>query len=148
MTAINKLKNMVSRQLDSIESNPGAILLIGVGLLGLILAQPGVLANDTAPPAHVASPEVYRILAENDQFRVIEATWQPGQEDDYHSHTPDRVSLYQTDCKLRLTNSDGSSRVAEPRAGTAKARSGKPVKSHKAKNLGDEICIIRIVELK
>jgi hypothetical protein len=74
---------------------------------------------------------------------VIEETWQPGQEENYHSHLADRASLYQTDCTLRLTNIDGISRVAKPKAGT-----GKPVKSHRAKNLGDQVCIIRIVELK
>ena len=148
MIAINVLKTMVSRQFVTVKSSSMAILLLGVGLLGLHLAQPAILANDNSPPAHVASPEVYKVLAENEQFRVIEAIWQPGQEDNYHSHTPDRVSLYQTDCTLRLTNSDGSSRVANPKAGTAKARTGKPVKSHKAKNLGDQVCVIQIVELK
>lgn len=148
MTAIDNSENEVSRQFEAVRVNPLAILLVGVGLLGLILAQPTVLANDNAPPAHVASPDVYKVLAENDQFRVIEATWQPGQEDNYHSHPADRVSLYQTDCSLRLTSSDGSTRIGKPKAGTAKARTGKPVKSHKAKNLGDQVCIIRIVELK
>ena len=148
MIAIKDLKNEASQRFEAVKFSPVAILLLSVGLLGFILTQPAVLANDNAPPAHVASPEVYRILAENDQFRVIEATWQPGQEDNFHSHTPDRVSLYQTDCTLRLTNADGSSRVGKPKAGTAKARTGKPVKSHKAKNLGDQVCVIRIVELK
>ncbi|MDH3762503.1 MAG: hypothetical protein OEU50_16090 [Gammaproteobacteria bacterium] len=148
MTAINDLENGATRQVELVSIKPGLSLLLILGFLGLTLVQPVVLANDNAPPAHVASPEVYKVLAENDQFRVIEAIWQPGQEDYFHSHTPDRVSLYQTDCTLRLTNADGSSRVGKPKAGTAKARTGKPVKSHKAKNLGDQVCIIRIVELK
>jgi hypothetical protein len=148
MTAINNLQNRAARRVECGWIKPGLSLLLIPGFLGLIMAQPAALANDNAPPAHVASPEVYKILAENDQFRVIEAIWQPGQEDNYHSHTPDRVSLYQTDCTLKLTNADGSSRVGKPKAGTAKARTGKPVKSHKAKNLGDQVCIIRIVELK
>ncbi len=116
--------------------------------LGLVLPLNCAFAAEEAPPAHKASPEIYKILAENDQFRVLEAIWQPGQEDDFHSHPADRVSLYQTDCKLRLTNYDKSSRVGKPKADTAKARTGKPVKSHKAKNIGDQVCIIRIVELK
>ena len=148
MTAINNLQNRAVRRAGIVKTRAGLSLLLILGFLGLTMTQPIVLANDNAPPAHVASPEVYKILAENDQFRVIEAIWQPGQEDNYHSHTPDRVSLYQTDCTLRLTNADGSSRVGKPKAGTAKARTGKPVKSHKAKNLGDQVCIIRIVELK
>lgn len=148
MTAINHFGSRGSRQTEALKFKPGLNLFFCAVLTGLFLAQPVAIANDNAPPAHESSPEVYKILAENDQFRVIEAIWQPGQEDNFHSHTPDRVSLYQTDCTLRLTNSDGSSRVAKPRAGTAKARTDKPVNSHKAKNLGDQVCVIRILELK
>ena len=101
-----------------------------------------------APPAYEASPEVYKIIAENEQFRVIEATWQPGQEDEFHSHPPDRVHLYRTNCELQITNPDGSQRVAKPKVEMANIRTGKPVASHKAKNVGSEVCIIRIIELK
>jgi hypothetical protein len=115
--------------------------------IALFLAAQPSFAQD-APIASVTSPEVYKVIAENDQFRVLEARWQPGQEDNFHSHPADRVSLYETDCMLRLTKPDGSSRVAKPKGGTARARTGKPVKSHKAKNVGDKVCVIRIVELK
>lgn len=101
-----------------------------------------------APSAPEASPEVYKILAENDQWRVMEATWQPGQEDNFHYHTADRVSLFTTDCKLRLSNRDGTYKDVSPKAGKAKARTGKPVQAHKAKNIGDKVCVLRIVELK
>jgi hypothetical protein len=123
--------------------NTSAVMLVG----SLIFATT-TNAADIAPTAPEASPVVYRTLTETDQWRVVEATWQPGQEDEFHSHPADRVSLYKTNCKLRLTNADGSSRIAEPKAGTAKARTGKPVPAHKAKNLGNEVCIIQIVELK
>ncbi len=148
MTAINNSNSTLWWRFESFELVFRPKLFSGVAFLGLTLTQPVALANDTTPPAHVASPDVYKVLAENDQFRVIEATWQPGQEDNYHSHPADRVSLYQTDCTLRLTNIDGSTRIGKPKAGTAKARTGKPVKSHKAKNIGDQVCVIRIVELK
>lgn len=113
-----------------------------------IILVAGVSVAENAPPATEVSPEVYKVLSENDQFRVMEATWQPGQEDDFHYHPADRVSLYQTNCKLRLSKPDGSSKIANPKAGKAKARTGKPVKSHKAKNIGDKVCVLRIVELK
>jgi hypothetical protein len=148
MTAINYPGSTLSQQFENLKLELRAKFFYGVVFLGLTLAQPVALANENAPPAHVASPDVYKILAENDQFRVIEATWQPGQEDNYHSHPADRVSLYQTDCTLRLTNFDVSTRIGKPKAGTAKARTGKPVKSHKAKNIGDQVCVIKIVELK
>jgi hypothetical protein len=105
-------------------------------------------AGEGTPSAPEASPDVYKVLAENDQFRVIEATWQPGQEDNFHSHPADRVAIFQTDCRLRLSKPDGSYRDASPKAGKARAISGKPVKSHKAKNIGDDVCIILLVERK
>lgn len=122
---------------------------IGTALLTLAItlsASPSVAGD--VPSAPEISPDVYKVLAENDQWRVIEATWQPGQEDNFHYHPADRVSLYITDCKLRLSKPDGTYRDANPKAGTAKARTGKPVKSHKAKNIGDKVCTLRIVELK
>ena len=113
-----------------------------------IIFGTGSIAAEEAPPASEASPDVYKVLAENDQWRVIEATWQPGQEDNFHSHPGDRVSLYMTDCKLRLTKPDGTFRDASPKAGNAKARTGEPEKAHKAKNIGEKVCVIQIVELK
>ena len=103
---------------------------------------------EDAPDAATASPEVYKIIGENDQWRVLEATWQPGQEDNFHSHPADRVSLIQTDCKLQFTMPDGTTQVREPKAKGVTVRTGKPMPSHKAMNIGDDVCVIRIVELK
>jgi len=124
-------------------------IAISTSILALsVVVGTVAFAEENAPPAPEASPDVYKILAENDQWRVIEATWQPGQEDNYHSHTADRVSLYETDCMLRLSKPDGTYKDVTPKAGSAKARTGKPVASHKAKNTGEQVCIIKIVELK
>ena len=148
MTWINLTGITMPRSAASVQSNLRAKRLFFIAFLGLLLPLSLAQAAGEAPPANEASPDIYKVLAENDQFRVLEATWQPGQEDNFHSHPADRVSLYQTDCTLRLTNLDGSTRVGKPKAGTAKARTGKPVKSHKARNIGDQVCVIRIVELK
>ena len=120
-----------------------------VSLLTITLALgAGMSFAENEPPASEVSPEVYKIRAESDQWRVIEATWQPGQEDNFHYHPGDRVSIFQTDCKLRLTKPDGTYKDVNPKAGKAKARTGLPVASHKAKNIGDKVCTIIIVELK
>lgn len=124
-------------------------LVIGAVVLAcFIVVNTAPSAAGDVPTGPEASPEVYKIIDENDQWRVIEATWQPGQEDNFHHHPGDRVSLFRTDCELRLTNPDGTYRDAKPKAGKAKARTGKPVQSHKAKNTGDKVCVIQIVELK
>lgn len=116
-------------------------------MCSLITGATQTIAGD-APIASVATPEVYKVLAENAQWRVLEGTWQPGQEDNFHSHPGDRVSLFKTTCKLRLTTPDGKYKDVNPKAGGAKVRTGKPVESHKAKNIGDKVCVIQIVELK
>ena len=125
------------------------LLYFAVSFLAITLvlgAGPSFAEN--APPGPEVSPDVYKIKAENDQWRVMEATWQPGQEDIFHYHPGDRVSLIQTDCDLRLTKPDGTFIEKSPKAGKAIARTGKPVASHKAKNIGDKVCTIIIVELK
>ena len=120
---------------------------IAIFAVAAALGSTPSIAED-APPASQASPEVYKVLAENDQFRVMEATWQPGQEDAFHSHAADRVVLYQNDCELQVTNGDGSQRIGKPVAGKVRVISGKPVASHKAKNIGANVCVIRFVEMK
>ena len=121
--------------------------VVSVLAITLVLGA-GPSFAENAPPAPEVSPDVYKIRAENDQWRVMEATWQPGQEDIFHYHPGDRVSIFQTDCNLRLTKPDGTYKDVNPKAGKAKARTGLPVASHKAKNIGDKVCTIIIVELK
>ena len=120
----------------------------GIAIIsGYLLTSLPAMAED-APIAPEASPDVYKILAENDQMRVIEAIWKPGQKDNFHSHPGDRASIYLTDCKLRLSKPDGTYRDASPKGGTAKVRTNEPVKSHMAHNTDDQVCKIILVELK
>lgn len=105
------------------------------------------LAED-APQGPKISPEVYKVIAENDQMVVVEATWKPGQKDKQHSHYGDRASIFLTDCKLRFFSPDGKQRDSNPKAGKARVRSGEPVSSHSAQNIGDKVCKILLVEIK
>lgn len=127
--------------------NGGKATIATVILARSVVCGSASTAVDPAPPAPTASPDVYRVLAESEQWRVIEATWQPGQEDNFHSHPGDRISVYTIDCQLRLTNPNGTFRDVSPKAGTAKVGTGKPVAAHKAKNIGDKACTLLIVEL-
>lgn len=56
----------------------------------------------------------------------LEATWLPGQEDKFHDHTAVRVSIFQTDCKLRITKLDETYKDVSPNAAKAKAWTGLP----------------------
>lgn len=103
------------------------------------------LAED-APLSHVAEPGVYKVLAENDQFRVVLATWKPGQRDTYHSHSANAV-YWLTDCKRKIFNPDGSiSKEGEVKAGSVVLQDH--VKSHSFENISDKVCQSLIVERK
>ena len=111
-----------------------------------LFAAPQNLWAQQAPPAHIASPEIYKGLMETDLMRVGLATWQPGQRDAWHSHPPSSV-FYVTDCKARAYLSDGSQLEVFRKAQTGRARD-KPVNSHSFQNVGDSVCQMVFTELK
>ena len=101
---------------------------------------------DENPLAHVVSPNIYKVMADNDFFRVIEATWRPGERDAYHSH-PLMASYRMTDCTMRVHRSNGTTKEIIRKIGSAGTRD-KPVKSHSLENIGDNVCRMVLVELK
>lgn len=114
----------------------------GFALAGL---TPTGLAGD-APLSHVAEPGVYKVLAENDELRVILATWQPGQRDAQHSH-PSNAAYRLTDCKNKIIKADGTvARTGEVKAGSVILQ--KPVASHSFENLSNKVCQTLIIERK
>ena len=80
----------------------GAWLLAagGLGLSGQAIAQ-------GQPRSFEASPDVYKVIAQNDTYKVIEVTWKPGQRDQMHSH-PASAVYYLTDCTCLLYTSDAA----------------------------------------
>lgn len=121
-------------------------VLLGASLVcgGLTLSP--MATAETAPLSNVASPEIYKVLAENELFRVVLATWQPGQRDVQHSHPANAVYRL-TDCKNKVYRPDGSiAREGELKAGTVGLQ--KPIESHSYQNVGDKVCQVVIVERK
>ena len=96
-----------------------------------------------APPGFVASPEVYKVIAQNGKFRVIEVVWQPGQKDALHSH-PDSAIFYVTDCSLRLEQPGVPTRTVQPRAGMAFVQG--PIDAHVVQNVGSAECRLVMFE--
>jgi len=98
------------------------------------------------PHALVASPDIYKVIAENDKYRVIEVTWQPGQRDKVHSH-PDSAVYYPMDCMLRAFGGNGEligQRLAL--AGTAVVQM--PIPAHSIENAGTTVCRLVMFEPK
>ena len=122
----------------------------GLIVAGIVCAGVGfpflVTADKTVPQSYVADPTVYKLIGENETFRVVLATWKPGQRDAYHSHS-ELVAYRLTDCKGRGYKADGTvAGEGENKAGSLRFQ--KPVASHSVENTGSAECRVLIVERK
>lgn len=114
-------------------------LLLAASCLGM---TSHALAQDL-PRSFVASPDIYKVIAQHDQYKVIAVTWKPGQKDVAHSH-PASAVYYLTDCSLRIYAKDGSDRDAQPRAGAAIVQQSIP--AHVLENIGTADCRLVMFE--
>jgi len=119
--------------------NAGRVLATSLALAaGMAMAQP-------VPLSFQASPDIYKVLAESDQFRVVEVNWKPGQRDVAHGH-PAAASYFVTDCTLRFFNPDGTTRDGNRPAGHGAVQ--KPIVSHEVQNVGNADCRLIMFEMK
>jgi hypothetical protein len=110
------------------------------------IAIVGAAAAQSSPPTYQGDPDVYKVILENENFRVISATWKKGSTDKPHSHPVAFVVYPITDCTIRLHNPDGSTRINESKAGTPLA--GPITASHTAENISDHDCQAIFIERK
>ena len=99
-----------------------------------------------APHALSASPDIYKVIAENDQYRVMEVTWKPGQIDKLHSH-PSSAVYYVTDCKLKSSTPypiPALNAQSERTAGSAAVNP--PIPAHDVQNVGTADCRLIMFE--
>src|SRR5580704_596087 len=108
-------------------------------------ASSAALAQD-APPTFQGDPSVYKVIFEDQNFRVIEATWPKGVHDKPHSHPVPSVIYALDDCKIRVYAPDGKTRDIPNKAGTAMAVP--MTSSHTAENIGESDCRAIFVERK
>lgn len=117
-----------------------------LGVASAISVAPAAAFAQSAPPTYKADPGVYQVIFENDSFRVISATWQPGQGDKSHSHSAASIAYALTDCNLKLTSADGKVVNITAKAGSANAVGMTP--SHTATNVGPAECRSILIERK
>ena len=123
---------------------------VRLAVVALLILAGGTISTtavaDEAPDAVTVSPDVYKVIAENDSVRVVAATWKPGQRDMMHSHPVIGIYIL-SDCqKMRVHHADGTSRDWSAKSGTAGANV--PVTSHAMENIGDTECRIIYFEPK
>jgi len=117
-------------------------MIAGVFACSMLFGFPPASAED-APRSYVASPEVYKVIADNGKTKVILATWPPGKRDNWHSHPATGVYRL-TDCDARVYSPDGKSVENSSKAGSAVVQA--PIPSHSFENRGTAECRIIIVE--
>lgn len=93
----------------------------------------------TAEPTYKGDPDVYKIIFEDANFRVIEATRKKGVHDKIHSHPVASVVYLVTDCPTRVYDADG--KFVREDAGKAGTVIAVPViAAHSAENIGSADC--------
>ncbi len=97
-------------------------------------------------PSYKADPNVYKVIFEDANFRVIAAERKKGVHDKMHSHPLPSVVYNLTDCKTRLYSADGKTVERDAKAGTADAAPVTP--GHSAENIGTGDCRQILVERK
>jgi beta-alanine degradation protein BauB len=117
-----------------------AYLLTWLMISSLVLTLGTATAQD---PVQV-SPDIYKVILDNDQVRVIEYQSKPGQIDGMHSH-PTRMAYTLTAVKLKAVAPDGAITDVDAKAGEAFWLS--PV-TNSIQNVGNTNARILIVEFK
>ena len=91
------------------------------------------------------SPDVYKVILDNDEVKVLEVTFAPGQGDNMHEHGV--ITYYGIDGgKLQNTLADGT--VNEMDVPNGFVGHGNSIVKHQMKNVGDDTVKIIIVEHK
>lgn len=107
-------------------------MLLGASLFTFALAFTSKAASAQDPVK--LAPENYKVILENDRFRVIDWRLKPGEKEPMHSHPFGVLVYYFSEAKLKTTFPDG--RTAEGSAKASEVLWREPV-THFGENIGD-----------
>ena len=100
----------------------------------------------TAEPTYKGEPDVYKVIFEDANYRVIEANRKKGVRDKVHSHPVPSISYNLSDCKSKQYFPDGKTTEQSSKAGTVTAIP--VIASHSAENISDIDCKQIFIEKK
>jgi hypothetical protein len=109
-----------------------------LGTMILVTIPLSAALAQNALPTYQGDPSVYKVIFEDQNFRIIEALRKKGVHDKPHGHPVPSVVYNLTDCKTKLYDADGKTRETERKAGTADAVP--VIASHSAENIGPADC--------
>jgi hypothetical protein len=108
------------------------------------LKKPGAAAAKTTLDPVKLDPKHYKVVLENDQVRVLRATYGPHEKSVMHEH-PASVAVFMKDGHVKFNLPDGTSQEVVSKAHDATwADAGK----HLPENLGDKPIDVIVIELK
>lgn len=110
-----------------------------------LLGATGVALAESSPPSFIASPEIFKVISENERYRIIEATLNPGQSSELYG-APMRGVYHVTDCALLRHQPDIKPRESFDAAGRATVKDA--ISSQSTENVGKSICKFVIFESK
>jgi|SRR5579862_460631 len=103
----------------------------------------GAAAKTTLDPVKL-DPKHYKVVLNNDQVRVLRATYGPGEKSVMHEH-PASVAVFVSDGHVKFNLPDGTSQENNAKAHDATwADAGK----HLPENIGDKPIEVMVIELK
>lgn len=120
----------------------GAILKSALFLLIAVTAN--THAHQQHESGHIASPEQYQLLLENERVLVLKMVLRPGESDSFHRHNNETV-YFEKGSKLKIETLDDESIVADIPDGHVMWHEAW---THRVTNLGDQTAIAIIVEEK
>ena len=122
--------------------------LIGLRATALLYLVSSAAMAQNAPPSYEGDPDVYKVIFENQNFRVIDAVRKKGVHDKLHSHPVPSIVYHLTDCTSLSYGPDGkpTGSPSNRKAGTAQTGSITP--AHSVENVGPEDCHALFVERK
>jgi hypothetical protein len=118
-------------------------LLLGILMTSLTFAAWSTTTSAQDPVK--TEPDLYKVLLDNDQVRVIDYHLGKGQKEPLHAHATPAVVYWFTDAKLLNTLPDGKSKQLSGKAGEAIWRG--PA-THTTENVGDAEVRALVVECK
>ena len=114
--------------------------------LSAFLMSIGATGAQGVRPSYEADPSVYKVIFEDQNFRVIATMRKKGVHDKEHGHPLPSVVYNITDCMTKTYTPDGKTSEISRKAGTASAVAVIP--SHSAENVGSADCQQIFVEKK
>ena len=81
--------------------------VIGLCATAFLSVASSAAMAQASPPSYEADPSVYKVIFEDQNFRVIELTRKKGVHDKLHSHSVPSVAYNLTDCTTKGYGADG-----------------------------------------